>query len=68
MKRLHISLIGMAFLLLVSCKEEVEKPKVTYDQTAKTKESIRADSSQIQIADLPIQMDGTDYLLHPVAD
>ena len=68
MKRLHISLIGMAFLLLVSCKEEVEKPKVTYDQTAKAKESIRADSSQIQIADLPIQMDGTDYLLHPVAD
>ena len=68
MKRLHISLIGMAFLLLVSCKEDVEKPKVTYDQTAKSRASVRADSSQIQIADLPIQMDGTDYLLHPVAD
>lgn len=68
MKKLHISLIGMAFLLLVSCKEEVEKPKVTYDQTAKARASVRADSSQIQIADLPIQMDGTDYLLHPVAD
>lgn len=68
MKKLHISLLGMAFLLLVGCKEEVEKPKVTYDQTAKAKESVREDSSQIQIADLPIQMDGTDYLLHPVAD
>lgn len=68
MKKLHISVIGMAFLLLVSCKEEVEKPKVTYDQTAKARASVRADSSQIQIADLPIQMDGTDYLLHPVAD
>ena len=68
MKKLHISLLGMAFLLLVGCKEEVEKPKVTYDQTAKAKETVRTDSSQIQIADLPIQMDGTDYLLHPVAD
>ena len=68
MKKLHISLIGIAVLLLASCKEEVEKPKVTYDQTAKAKESVREDSSQIQIADLPIQMDGTDYLLHPVAD
>ena len=68
MKRVHITLIGLAVLFFTSCKEEVEKPKVTYDQTAKAKESLRADSSQIQIADLPIQMDGTDYLLHPVAD
>lgn len=68
MKKLHITLIGIAVLLLASCKEEIEKPKVTYDHTAKAKESVRADSSQIQIADLPIQMDGTDYLLHPVAD
>ncbi len=68
MKKLHIAFIGIATLLLASCKEEVEKPKVTYDQTAKAKEPARTDSSQIQIADLPIQMDGTDYLLHPVAD
>ena len=68
MKKLHITIIGITVLLFSSCKEEVEKPKVTYDQTIKTKESIRADSSQIQIADLPLQMDGTDYLLHPVAD
>ncbi|MCK8141227.1 hypothetical protein MW871_04910 [Flavobacterium sp. I-SCBP12n] len=68
MKKIQFTFIGIAVLLLASCKEEVEKPKVTYDQTAKAKDPVRTDSSQIQIADLPIQMDGTDYLLHPVAD
>ncbi|MBP4141733.1 hypothetical protein J3S90_07945 [Flavobacterium sp. P4023] len=68
MKKIQFTFIGIAVLLLASCKEEVEKPKVTYDQTAKAKDPVRKDSSQIQIADLPIQMDGTDYLLHPVAD
>lgn len=29
MKRAHITLIGLAVLLFTSCKEEVEKPKVT---------------------------------------
>ena len=68
MKKLHITLIGIAILFLTSCKEEVEKPKVTYDGTSRAKELAKADSTQIQIADLPLQMEGTDYLIHPVAD
>ena len=68
MKKLHITFIGIAILLLASCKEEVEKPKVTYDETSKARELAKADSTQIQIADLPLQMEGTDYLIHPVAD
>ena len=68
MKKLHITLIGIAILFLTSCKEEVEKPKVTYDGASKTKVLIKVDSSQIQIADLPIQMEGTEYLIHPIAD
>lgn len=68
MKKLKITIIAITVLLVASCKEEVEKPKVTYDGTSKVKQSVRVDSSQIQIADLPIQMEGTDYLLHPVAD
>ena len=68
MKKLHITLIGIAILFLTSCKEEVEKPKVTYDGASKTKVLIKVDSSQIQIADLPIQMEGTDYSIHPIAD
>ena len=68
MKKLHISLIGIAILLLASCKEEVEKPKVSYDKSSKAKALTKADSTQVQIADLPLQMEGTNYLIHPVAD
>lgn len=68
MKKLLIAILGIAILLLTSCKEEVEKPKVTYDGTSRAKELVKADSTQIQIADLPLQMEGTDYLLHPIAD
>jgi hypothetical protein len=68
MKKLHITIVGIAILLLASCKEEVEKPKVTYDETSKARELVKADSTQIQIADLPLQMEGTDYLIHPVGD
>ncbi|ESU26965.1 hypothetical protein FLJC2902T_23060 [Flavobacterium limnosediminis JC2902] len=55
--------------LLASCKEETEKPKVIYeeekDAAAKT---VAKDSSQIKIADLPIHMEGTKYLIHAIGD
>ncbi|OOG68895.1 hypothetical protein [Flavobacterium sp. A45] len=60
--------IGISLLLLASCKEEIEKPKVTYDASKVGRELTKADSTQIKIADLPIQMTGTDYLIHPVGD
>ena len=44
MKKLHIALLGMAILLLASCKEEVEKPKVIYDATNKGKGISKIDS------------------------
>ena len=68
MKKIHITLASIAVLLLVSCKDEVEKPKVIYDATNKSKSVAKVDSTQVAIADLPIQMEGTDYLIHPVAD
>lgn len=68
MKTLQIVLMNIAILLLVSCKEEVDKPKVIYEATSKEKPVAKVDSTQIAIADLPIQMDGTDYLIHPVGD
>ena len=63
--------IKYIFVLLVlivsSCKEEEqEKPKVTYRETPV--EEIKRDTTQIKIADLPIQMAGTNYLLHPIGD
>lgn len=67
MKTVSIALMNIAVLLLVSCKKEVEKPKVIYNTTS-DKSVTKVDSSQISIADLPIQMEGTNYLIHPVGD
>ena len=54
-------------LLLSSCKkEEAEKPKVTYETTSKAKPEAVADSNQIEVADLPINMEGTNILIHPI--
>ncbi|PWA05421.1 hypothetical protein [Flavobacterium psychrotolerans] len=52
--------------LLVSCKEEIENPKVIYENSSKPKEQPKLDTDQVEIADLPIQMQGTNYLIHPV--
>src|SRR6187402_3444824 len=64
----HLAFIGISLLLLSACKEEIEKPKVIYDASKTGRELTKADSTQIKIADLPIQMEGTDYLIHPVGD
>jgi hypothetical protein len=68
MKKLHIALLGITVLLLASCKEDSEKPKVTYDSSNKRNAMVKTDAALIAIADLPIQMQGTDYLIHPVGD
>ena len=68
MKKIHITILGIAMLLLASCKEEIEKPKVTYDAAGKTRAIAKVDSSQLQVADLPLLMEGTNYLIHPVGD
>ena len=55
-------------ILIVSCKNE-ETPKVIYDETKSTTVvEVKIDSSSIKIADLPILMEGTKYLIHPVGD
>lgn len=53
---------------LVSCKDEAQKPKVIYDASNKANVISKTDSTQIEVADLPIQMEGTNYLIHPVGD
>lgn len=69
MKKLNILLLGFSILMLVSCKKEAETPKVIYEDASKTvAKPVKIDSSQIEIADLPIQMEGTKYLLHPIGD
>jgi hypothetical protein len=52
---------------LVSCKkEEAPKPKVIYQDTSKAKTEVPEDTTQIEIADLPINMEGTNYLIFPI--
>jgi len=57
-------LITAAF---IGCKEEPKKPKVSHEKASSVKEQAVVDTSQVEIADLPIQMEGTNYLIHPIA-
>lgn len=69
MKNSKFIFLALSSLLFINCKEEKETPKVTYENTAKTEiKVIPVDSSQIAIADLPILMEGTSYLIHPIGD
>lgn len=69
MRTSHFVYIGISLLILASCKkEEAEKPKVIYDASKTMGQTSKVDSTQIKIADLPIQMQGTNYLIHPVGD
>lgn len=54
---------------IVACKK-AEKPKVIYDEvkSSTTNNASKIDTSSIKIADLPILMEGTKYLIHPVGD
>jgi hypothetical protein len=53
---------------LMSCKEETETPKVIYEEGKTNVEAESRDTSSIKVADLPILMEGTKYLIHPVGD
>lgn len=62
---LYISLL--LAVTLVSCKKEEEpRPKVIYEDTAKAKAEVPEDTTQVVVADLPVQMEGTNYLIHPI--
>ena len=57
----------VAVLLFASCKkEEADKPKVIYEDTAKSKAVASVDTAQIEVADLPLVMEGTNFLIHPI--
>ena len=54
-------------VLFFSCKkEETPKPKVIYEDTSKSKSATPIDTTQIEVADLPINMEGTNFLIHPI--
>jgi hypothetical protein len=59
--------ILLAFIVTFSSckKQEKEKPKVIYE-TSKEKTTVKIDTTQIKVADLPINMEGTNYLIYPI--
>jgi hypothetical protein len=59
-------ILSLVTLLVISCKEEAEKPKVIYGKSEKPKSEVKEDVNKIIVADLPIQMIGTSILIHPI--
>lgn len=55
-------------VVFFSCKKEVEQPKLIYENPAKVNVVKKIDTTRIALADLPIQMEGTNYLLFPVGE
>jgi len=59
-------LLAFVFSFSSCKKQEKEKPKVIYDTTTKEKVPVKMDTTQIKVADLPINMEGTNYLIYPI--
>ena len=66
MKNLSKCIMLSLVTLLISCKEEVVKPKVIYGKSEKPKVAVPVDTNKIIVADLPVQMVGTSVLIHPI--
>jgi len=58
----------LTIILLVSCKQEKQTPKVIYEEVKEIIEPKKIDTTSIKIADLPIHMEGTKFLIHPIGD
>lgn len=70
MKKAYILLVALSSILLISCAEEKEKPKVIYEgnKTSKNASARQDEPSNIKVADLPVLMEGTKYLIHPIGE
>lgn len=63
-----ILIIGITILIFTSCVTE-NKPKIVHNENSGNKISeLKKDSTYIEIADLPIQIDSTNFLIHPIGD
>ncbi|WP_103864124.1 hypothetical protein [Aquimarina sp. I32.4] len=61
-------IIGALMLMLASCGTD-NKPKIIHNSTDdKGVTELKKDSTFIEIADLPIQIDSTEYLIHVIGD
>ncbi|KOS06199.1 hypothetical protein AM493_09270 [Flavobacterium akiainvivens] len=70
MKKATLIALAFAAVFAVGCKDkEQPKPKVIYTDNKDNKgPEPKKDSTQIKVADLPVHMPGTKYLMYPVGD
>ena len=70
MKKSYVTFLTLGLVVFVSCKKDTETPKVIYENKKNSTEVNyqKIDSTDINIADLPIKFADTNYLLHPVGN
>lgn len=69
MRKFSIFLTVLSAAFFAACNKGAdEKRKVSYESTAKAKPEAKTDTTQIEVADLPIHIPGTNYLIYPVGD
>lgn len=58
---------ALIFAIIISCKQENDTPKVKYDAVKKeVKSNNNATENAIEVSDLPIQIEGIRYIMHPI--
>jgi len=63
----HLLLVWI-FIMVLSCSSD-NKSKIVHNETSQNhSQGVQKDSASVEIADLPIQIDSTDYLIHPVGN
>ncbi|TGD56751.1 CREC-EF hand family protein [Flavobacterium humi] len=67
MKKIQLYIASSLLILAAGCQNQ-EKPKVIYEDSKTVAEPIKKAAEEIEIADLPIHMEGTKYLLHAIGD
>ena len=68
MKNNVLYILGILVFFISSCKNEIEKPKVSYDKNSKKELVQNVDTNKIEVSDLPIQFTGTNYLIFPIGN
>ncbi|MBC7640999.1 MAG: hypothetical protein H7174_01465 [Flavobacterium sp.] len=68
MKNIFKIIALLLILIILSCKEDAEKPKVSYNKIDKNVTEQKQDTTKIVVAGLPIQFEGTNYLIYPIGN
>lgn len=63
-----IVLFTLVTMIILSCSNNEQQPRIVYDQTDEDQTEEKQDSFLMQVMDLPIQFDSTNVLLHPIGE